>query len=109
MAPVLSSLISLLSPRSTAAWSVKTVAERVASFRQARANRRAFSALAGWDDHMLADIGLNRSAVQGALEVGFADDPSQVVTAESARLPVTQIDVPQPRKPQPMPAGCWAY
>lgn len=109
MAPVFSSLISLLSPRSTAAWSVKTVAKRVTALHQARVNRRAFSQLAGWDDHMLADIGLNRTSVHGALEVGFTADPSLLVTKDRARMPVKPTDVPQPRSLDPMPAGCWAY
>lgn len=109
MAPVLSSLFSLLKPRSRAAASVKTVVARFAAFRQARANRRAFAQLAGWDDHMLADIGLNRTTVDGALAASFAVDPSQIVSKDRARVSAGSKDLPASRRPDPMPAGCWAY
>lgn len=109
MAPVLSSLFSVLKPHSPAAASVKTVIARFAAFRQARANRRAFARLSGWDDHMLADIGLNRTTVDGALEASFAVDPSQIVSKDRACVSARAKDLPACRRPDPMPAGCWAY
>ncbi len=39
-------------------------------------NRRQVSNLLGADDHMLADIGLTRADVEGALEVPLPYDPS---------------------------------
>ena len=47
-------------------------------------NRRSVSQLAGWDDHMLRDIGLTRGDVHSALPRRFADDPSYRLSAFSA-------------------------
>lgn len=43
---------------------------------EARRGRRAVLSLADYDERMLHDIGLNRSEVVGALEVGYGEDPS---------------------------------
>lgn len=107
MAPVFASLVRLFTARTTVR--AKTVVARLAAIRQARANRRAFAQLAGWDDHMLADIGLNHSTVAGALETGFADDPSAIVTRDSSPMPPVPVAASQPRATRPLPPGCWAY
>ncbi|WP_342359217.1 DUF1127 domain-containing protein [Terrarubrum flagellatum] len=52
-------------------------------FFAARRNRRAVINLADCDDRMLKDIGLTRAEVEGALEVGFSEDPSAILRRES--------------------------
>ncbi|MGL4325077.1 MAG: DUF1127 domain-containing protein [Beijerinckiaceae bacterium] len=109
MAPVLSALIRFVTSPDSVIAGAKGVAARVAAIRQARANRRAFRELAGWDDHMLSDIGLTRTAVAGALETGFASDPSRVITSDRKIAEVMKGDAPVASARHAMPAGCWAY
>ncbi|MGL4495288.1 MAG: DUF1127 domain-containing protein [Beijerinckiaceae bacterium] len=113
MAPVLSSIIRFSrSPLIRQGLNVvRATAGAVGRVWQTRRNRRAFAALAGWDDHMLADIGLNRGVVEGALEAGFLQDPSLIVTEGTRHVTEGQFgrDLPVPPQPACMPAGCWAY
>ncbi len=52
-------------------------AARVAAVWRAAQNRRQVGKLLGWDDRMLADIGLSQGDVRSALATPFPEDPSQ--------------------------------
>ena len=47
-------------------------------------NRRQVAALAEFDDHMLADIGLSRRDVREALDLPFSHDPGRELQQRSA-------------------------
>lgn len=54
-------------------------------------NRRIAGRLAGWDDHMLHDIGLTRGDVHAALAGSLADDPTlRLVTLANERRAATR-------------------
>lgn len=56
---------------------------KIDAFLQARRNRHAVFDLANSDARMLKDIGLTHSEVAGALEAGFGEDPSALLSRES--------------------------
>ncbi len=58
---------------------------------EARRNRRAITSLADFDERMLKDIGLSRSEVVGALEVGFDQDPSSVLVRDTTHAPGAHV------------------
>jgi uncharacterized protein YjiS (DUF1127 family) len=58
-------------------------AARAVALWNAVKNRRSVNQLAGWDDRMLSDIGLTRGDVHSALASGFAEDPSNRLSAFS--------------------------
>lgn len=63
----------------------------VGAFIMARHNRRAIAELAECDERMLKDIGLSRSAVTGALAVGFREDPSALLQRPSPSHAVSEL------------------
>jgi len=64
---------------------------KVGAFITARRHRRAIAELAECDEYMLHDIGLSRSAVEGALCVSFAEDPSILLERPSPSYAVREI------------------
>jgi uncharacterized protein YjiS (DUF1127 family) len=60
------------------------VVRGVASLSRAIKNRRAATALAGLDDHMLADIGLTRSDLRDAYSEPLWQDPTDVLVGRAA-------------------------
>lgn len=48
-------------------------------------HRRELMQLCAWDDRLLADVGLTRSELVGALQVPLSRDPSQVLSARNVR------------------------
>jgi uncharacterized protein YjiS (DUF1127 family) len=60
------------------------VVRGVASLSRAIKNRRAATALAGLDDHMLADIGLTRSDLRDAYSEPLWHDPTDVLVGRAA-------------------------
>ncbi|RDJ27359.1 DUF1127 domain-containing protein [Bosea caraganae] len=64
----------------------------VGAFVMARRNRRAIAELAECEDRMLRDIGLNRSIVDGVLEVGFGRDPSAVLERPSPSYAACEVE-----------------
>ena len=56
-----------------------TVALRTVNFVRAYFNRRDLQVLAGFDDRMLADIGLTRGDVRDAVAEPLWRDPSQIL------------------------------
>ncbi|MBN9060946.1 MAG: hypothetical protein BGP06_16890 [Rhizobiales bacterium 65-9] len=81
------------------------------AFIAARQNRRALADLAGSDERMLKDIGLTRSEVAGALEVGFGEDPTALLRRESGlgafEKPGSRIVQVAPRARLPVVQGYW--
>jgi uncharacterized protein YjiS (DUF1127 family) len=65
---------------------------KVGAFVRARRNRRTITELAEYDDRTLKDIGLSRSAVEGALAVGFGEDPSALLTRASPSHAVRAVE-----------------
>ena len=57
---------------------------RFARFGRAIKNRRAATALAGLDDHMLADIGITRSDLRDAYSEPLWHDPTDVLVGRAA-------------------------
>jgi uncharacterized protein YjiS (DUF1127 family) len=60
------------------------VARRIARIGRAIKNRRAATALAGLDDHMLADIGITRSDLRDAYSEPLWHDPTDVLVGRVA-------------------------
>ena len=60
-----------------------TVALRLVNFARAYLNRRDLEVLAGFDDRMLADIGLTRGDLRDAIAEPLWRDPSQVLVIRS--------------------------
>jgi uncharacterized protein YjiS (DUF1127 family) len=63
---------------------VGSVARRAAQVGRAIKNRRAATALAGLDDHMLADIGITRSDLRDAYSEPLWHDPTDVLVGRVA-------------------------
>lgn len=70
---------------STEAGILHQVGRAVREALQAWRNRRQVAALAEFDDHMLADIGLTRRDVREALELPFSYDPGRELQRRSER------------------------
>ena len=60
------------------------VARRIVRIGRAIKNRRAATALAGLDDHMLADIGITRSDLRDAYSEPLWHDPTDVLVGRAA-------------------------
>jgi uncharacterized protein YjiS (DUF1127 family) len=75
---------------------------RVGQIGRAIRNRRAATALAGLDDHMLADIGITRSDLRDAYAEPLWHDPTDILVGRAAerrsrrRSALVQSDDPQP-------------
>ncbi len=59
-------------------------AARVAAVWRAAKNRRQVGNLLGWDDRMLADIGLTQGDIRSALAAPLSEDPSQQLQLRSS-------------------------
>jgi uncharacterized protein YjiS (DUF1127 family) len=65
-------------------WSALFGAQRkLARFARAIRNRRAATALAGLDDHMLADIGITRSDLRDAYAEPLWHDPTDILVGRA--------------------------
>jgi uncharacterized protein YjiS (DUF1127 family) len=60
-----------------------SIARGVARIGRAIKNRRAANALAGLDDHMLADIGITRSDLRDAYSEPLWHDPTDVLVGRA--------------------------
>lgn len=65
---------------------------KAGAFITARRNRRAIVELVECDDRMLKDIGLSRSIVDGALTVGFGEDPSALLRRPSPSHAAREVE-----------------
>jgi len=81
--------------------SVKRVIRAVSDLSRAWRHRREIMQLAEFDDHMLKDIGLTRSDVEGALAEPLLHNPSQVLVRCAKRhTGLERLDAPlRPARP----------
>jgi uncharacterized protein YjiS (DUF1127 family) len=84
----MTALTNLLHPASGSPWrALAAVTEAAARWirhrAQAHRNRSSAAALAGFDDRMLADIGLTRSDVRDAFAEPFWQDPTELLRARA--------------------------
>jgi uncharacterized protein YjiS (DUF1127 family) len=70
---------------STEAGILPTAARYAVATFAALKRRREVARLVDFDDHMLADIGLNRHDVQNALDLPFSQDPGRVLQIRASR------------------------
>ena len=75
-----------------------TVALRTVNFLRAYFNRRDVQVLAGFDDRMLADIGLTRGDVRDAVAEPLWRDPTNILIARAQERRLS-------RRIRPAPAG----
>jgi uncharacterized protein YjiS (DUF1127 family) len=105
MPAILSLSIAAAAPLVRAGTAVgSSLIRRVAQFGRALKNRRAAASLAGFDDRMLADIGITRSDLRDAYSEPLWHDPTDVLAwrASERRLRrrsavVRSDEVSQPR------------
>jgi uncharacterized protein YjiS (DUF1127 family) len=64
---------------------LNTIGHAVREALQTWQKRRQVAALADFDDHMLADIGLTRRDVREALDLPFSFDPGRELQSRASR------------------------
>jgi uncharacterized protein YjiS (DUF1127 family) len=76
---------NLLDPAAASPWwaSIAAAARRIRQLVRAYRNRSTATALAGFDDRMLADIGLTRSDVRDAFAEPLWQDPTELLRARA--------------------------
>jgi uncharacterized protein YjiS (DUF1127 family) len=83
----MTAITNFLNPAAPAPWrsrAIVTAAARwIRQFVQAYRNRSTAAALAGFDDRMLADIGLTRSDVRDAFAEPLWQDPTELLRARA--------------------------
>jgi uncharacterized protein YjiS (DUF1127 family) len=81
----MTAITSLLDPSASSPWraSIAAAARWIRQFVQAYRNRRGAATLAGFDDRMLADIGLTRSDVRDAFAEPLWQDPTELLRSRA--------------------------